>query len=329
MAKQNDRIPILVTGGAGYIGSHCCKELARRGYLPITIDNLAYGHAESVKWGPFYKGDIADEMLLDRIFSENDIRAVIHFAAYAYVGESVQDPRKYYANNLQSTITLLDKVLKHAVSCFIFSSTCATYGMPQKIPIDEDHPRAPINPYGRSKLMIEQILVDYSKAYDLRFTSLRYFNAAGADPEGEIGEDHTPETHLIPLVLDVAKGRREKLDVFGNDYDTEDGSCVRDYIHVTDLADAHVKALEKLLAGAASDFINLGTGDGYSVLQVIERAAAITGSKIPFRIVGRRPGDPAVLIASNTKASAALGWEPTRSALTTVIQTAWSWHRRL
>lgn len=329
MAKQDNRLKILVTGGAGYIGSHCCKRLYTKGYLPITVDNLVYGHAESVKWGPFYTGDIADEGLMERIFSENDIRAVMHFAAYTYVGESVQDPQKYYTNNLRNTIILLDKVLQHTVPCLIFSSTCATYGRPQKVPIDENHPQTPINPYGRSKYMIEQILGDYSQVYDLRFMSLRYFNAAGADPQGEIGENHTPETHLIPLILDVAKGRREELEVFGNDYDTTDGSCVRDYIHVTDLADAHVTALEKLLDGAPSDYINLGTGVGYSVLQVIEQSAAITGQKIPFRIVDRRPGDPAVLIASNTKARSTLGWEPTHSDLATIVQTAWNWHRRI
>ena len=329
MEKQTDRLQVLVTGGAGYVGSHCCKELHRCGYLPITIDNLVYGHAESVKWGPFYHGDVADEMLLDRIFSENDIRAVMHLAAYTYVGESVQDPRKYYTNNLRGTITLLDKILQHAVSCFIFSSTAAVYGLPQSVPIDENHPLAPINPYGWSKYMIEQILVDYSRAYDLRFLSLRYFNAAGADPQGELGEDHTPETHLIPLILDVAKGKREKLEVFGNDYDTADGSCIRDYIHVTDLADAHVKGLEKLLAGAPGGFVNLGAGDGYSVLQVIERTVAITGRQIPYTIAGRRPGDPAVLIASNAKAGKTLDWEPVNSNLSEIIQTAWDWHRRM
>ena len=329
MEKHKDRLPVLVTGGAGYIGSHCCKELSRRGYLPITIDNLVYGHAESVKWGPFYHGDVADEMLLDRIFSENDIRAVMHFAAYTYVGESVQDPRKYYTNNLRTTITLLDKILQHAVSCCIFSSTCAVYGLPQSVPIDENHPMDPINPYGWSKYMIEQILVDYSWAYDLRFLSLRYFNAAGADPQGEIGEDHKPETHLIPLILDVAKGKREILEVFGNDYDTADGTCVRDYIHVTDLAEAHVKGLEKLLGGAPGGFVNLGAGDGYTVLEVIERAVAITGREIPYKIVARRPGDPAVLIASNAKAKKALGWGQGYSDLQTIIETAWNWHRHL
>jgi UDP-glucose-4-epimerase GalE len=320
---------VLVTGGAGYIGSHCCKELHRRGYNPVTVDNLVYGHAQNVKWGPFYRGDIEDARLLERIFSENRIDAVMHFAAYAYVGESVQDPRKYYTNNLGNTITLLEKVLERAVPSFIFSSSCATYGQPQEIPIDEDHPQRPINPYGRSKYMIEQILADYSNAYDLRFISLRYFNAAGADPDGEIGEDHTPETHLIPLILDVAKGRRENLEVYGNDYETADGSCVRDYIHVADLAAAHVSALEKLLSGASSDCLNLGTGEGFSVLQVIEQAAAITGQKILYRIVGRRPGDPAVLIASNSRAAAVLNWKPVLSDLPTIIQTAWNWHRKI
>ena len=320
---------ILVTGGAGYIGSHCCKELRRQGHQPVTIDNLVYGHAQNVKWGPFYRGNIRDDMLLDRIFSEHDIGAVMHFAAYAYVGESVQDPQKYYTNNLRDTIILLEKILHHAVPCFVFSSSCAVYGRPQSIPIKEDHPRSPVNPYGRTKHMIEQVLFDYSTAYDFRFMSLRYFNAAGADPQGQIGEDHTPETHLIPLILEVAKGRRKDLEVYGTDYDTADGSCVRDYIHVSDLATAHVSALDKLLGGAPSECINLGTGNGYSVLQVIEQASAITGEKIPYRAVGRRPGDPAVLVASNARAQTVLGWDPGLSDLKTILQTAWSWHRKM
>ena len=319
---------VLVTGGAGYIGAHCCKELHRRGHRPVTVDNLVYGHRSSVKWGPFYQGDIGDVSLLDRLFKENDIRAVMHFAAFAYVGESVQDPQKYYTNNVRNTVTLLEKILGHGVRWFIFSSTCATYGEPVRIPIDEDHPQAPINPYGRSKLMIEHILCDYSRAYDLRFTSLRYFNAAGADPDGEIGECHDPETHLIPLIMDVAKGRSNDLKVFGNDYDTEDGSCVRDYIHVTDLADAHVLALERLMGGSPSDCVNLGTGCGYSVLQVIEKVAAVTGRNIPYDVIDRRPGDPAVLIASNQKAAAVLGWKPGLSELETIVETAWNWHRK-
>ena len=246
---ERNRMDILVTGGAGYIGSHCCKELHRRGYTPITLDNLVYGHRENVKWGPFYEGSIGDRQVLEEILKHHRVEAVMHFAAFAYVGESVTDPKKYYENNLKGTISLLDALLTNGVKYFIFSSSCATYGIPTRIPIDEKHPQQPISPYGKSKFMVEEILKDYSAAYPFDFMSLRYFNAAGADPEGETGENHDPETHLIPLVLDVAKGRSKSIRVFGTDYDTEDGSCIRDYIHVTDLADAHVLALEKLLAG--------------------------------------------------------------------------------
>jgi len=320
---------ILVTGGAGFIGSHCCKALHRKGYTPVTIDNLIYGHSENVRWGPFYQGDVGDGRILDRIFKENKIDAVMHFAAFAYVGESVTDPQKYYANNVKNTINLLKSVLKYNVRNFIFSSTCATYGMPQYLPLDENHRRQPISPYGKSKYMIEEILTDYHTAYDFKFISLRYFNAAGADPEGEIGEDHKPETHLIPLILNVAKGRSEAIQVFGTDYDTVDGSCIRDYIHVSDLADAHILALEKLLDGSSSDFINLRTGTGFSVLQSIETASRVTGEEIPHIATDRRLGDPAVLIASNAKAQRLLGWKPRYTQLDEIIQTAWHWHKKL
>lgn len=320
---------ILVTGGAGYIGSHCCKALQKRGYHPVTVDNLIYGHSENVKWGPCYQGDVGNRRILNQIFKDKKIDAVMHFAAFAYVGESVTDPQKYYTNNLKNTINLLKSVLENHVRYFIFSSTCATYGMPQKLPLDENHRRQPISPYGKSKYMIEEILADYHKAYDFEFISLRYFNAAGADPEGEIGEDHTPETHLIPLILDVAKGRSEAIRVFGTDYETADGSCIRDYIHVSDLADAHILALEKLMDGSASDFINLGTGSGFSVLQSIATASRVTGTKIPYIAADRRPGDPAVLIASNAKARRLLGWKPKYTQLDEIIQTAWNWHKKL
>jgi UDP-glucose 4-epimerase len=252
----------------------------------------------------------------------------MHFAAFAYVGESVTDPQKYYTNNVKNTINLLNSVLENNVRYFIFSSTCATYGMPQKLPLDENHRRDPINPYGKSKYMIEEILADYHTAYDFEFISLRYFNAAGADPEGEIGENHDPETHLIPLILDVARGRSEVIRVFGTDYETADGSCIRDYIHVSDLADAHILALEKLMDGCSSDFINLGTGTGFSVLQSIETASRVTGTEIPHIATDRRPGDPAVLIASNEKARRLLGWKPRYSQLDEIIQTAWNWHKK-
>jgi UDP-glucose-4-epimerase GalE len=320
---------ILVTGGAGYIGSHCCKELKKAGYHPITIDNLVYGHRESVRWGEFVEGDIGDRAVLDAIWGRHEIQAVMHFSAYAYVGESVTDPRKYYRNNVASTLCLLDWMLDNNIRYFIFSSTCATYGNPHYTPIDEQHPREPINPYGRTKLTVEEILKDYSAAYDLKYMSLRYFNAAGADPDGETGENHDPETHLIPLILDVAAGRSGAINVFGNDYDTEDGSCIRDYIHVTDLARAHILALERLLNGSGSDIINLGTGRGCSVLQTIEIARAVTGRPVPVNITARRPGDPPVLVAANGKADRRLGWKPAYTDLKDIIQTAWNWHRKL
>lgn len=319
---------ILVTGGAGYIGSHCCKELHRRGYTPITLDNLVYGHRQSVRWGNFFQGDIRDGRVLKDIFQRHRIEAVMHFAAYAYVGESVIDPRKYYENNVLGTLTLLGHLLVNKVRYFIFSSTCATYGLPQKLPLDENHPRRPINPYGKTKYMIEEILSDYSGAYDLTFMSLRYFNAAGADPDGEIGEEHDPETHLIPLILNAAGDPSDPIKVFGSDYDTADGTCVRDYIHVSDLADAHVLALERLMNGHGSDFINLGTGSGFSVLQTIEKASQVTGKKIPYTFAERRPGDPAVLVASNQKARKVLGWHPKVTDLEDIIRTAWHWHRK-
>ena len=320
---------ILVTGGAGYIGSHCCKELHRRGYTPITLDSLIYGHRENVKWGPFYEGDIGDRQVIEQILKHHRVQAVMHFAAFAYVGESVSDPKKYYGNNLKGTISLLDALMTNGVKHFIFSSSCSTYGIPARIPIDEKHPQQPISPYGKSKFMVEEILKDYSAAYPFDFMSLRYFNAAGADPEGETGEKHDPETHLIPLVLDVAIGRSQSIKVFGTDYDTDDGSCIRDYIHVTDLADAHVLALEKFMAGHKSDFINLGTGQGFSVLQVIETASRVTESEIPYEAIERRPGDPAILIASNEKARQVLGWQPRYPELETIISSAWNWHRKL
>jgi UDP-glucose 4-epimerase len=322
-------INVLVTGGAGYIGSHCCKELHNKGYHPITFDNLVYGHRENVKWGDFYKGDVGNVKDLENFFKKYKIDAVIHFAAYAYVDESISDPQKYYLNNLKNTINLLHHLLNNNIKYFIFSSTCATYGNPEKIPIDESHPQSPINPYGRSKLMIEEILEDYNSAYGLKFVSLRYFNAAGADPDGETGENHYPETHLIPLVLDVAAGKSEAIKVFGTDYDTKDGSCIRDYIHVSDLASAHVLALEMMLDGSSGGFFNLGTGHGHSVLKVIENVSKITGINIPFISVARRAGDPPVLVASNEKAINEIGWKPKYIHLNDIIQTAWKWHKKL
>jgi UDP-glucose 4-epimerase len=320
---------ILVTGGAGYIGSHCCKALFRKGMHPVTIDNLVYGHRNFVRWGEFFQGDVGNSADLKKLFSRHQIDAVMHFAAYAYVGESVQEPLKYYENNLRNTIELLHAVVENGIQYVVFSSTCATYGNPEKIPIDEKHPQNPINPYGRTKRMIEEILEDYAAAYDLKYTSLRYFNAAGADPDGEIGEDHDPETHLIPLVLDVAAARRPSIKIFGTDYQTPDGTCIRDYIHVTDLAEAHILALQRLMDGAESSCYNLGTGSGFSVLEVIERARQITGQTIRAENTGRRPGDPPVLIASNEKAVSELGWNPVHADLDDIIRTAWRWHRKL
>ena len=320
---------VLVTGGAGYIGSHCCKALHKKGYHPIVIDNLVYGHRQNVRWGDFFKGDIADRKLTAEIFSNHNIQAIIHFAAYAYVGESMTAPMKYYQNNVQKTILLLNEALNYNIRYFIFSSSCAVYGMPHKIPIDEDHSRLPISPYGRSKYMIEEILSDCSQAYPFDFMSLRYFNAAGADPDCEIGEKHDPETHLIPLILDVAADRSDGLQVFGTDYDTEDGSCIRDYIHVTDLAGAHVLALEKLMDGGSSDYINLGTGKGFSVLEAITLTQKITGKNIAYTVTERRPGDPPILVASNQKALLELGWQPIYTNLDDIIHTAWNWHQSM
>jgi len=320
-------INVLVTGGAGYIGSHCCKELHSRGFNPITFDNLVYGFEDFVRWGDFYRGDLADPQAIASCFERYPIDAVIHFAAYAYVGESVTDPLKYYENNVRNTIHLLRASLNHDVRCCIFSSSCATYGIPESIPIDETHRQNPVNPYGRTKLMIENILEDCDAAYGLRFNSLRYFNAAGADPEGEVGEKHNPETHLIPLILDVAAAKSRDIKIFGNDYPTADGTCIRDYIHVTDLARAHVLALERLLDGAASDVFNLGQGLGFSVREVVDHVARVTGRDIATVDADRRPGDPPVLVASNAKAIQVLNWQPEYTNLDDIIQTAWNWHR--
>ncbi len=320
---------ILVTGGAGYIGSHCCKELSKVGHTPITLDNLVHGHREAVRWGPFFEGDVADEAVLRRIFAEFEIEAIMHFAAYAYVGESVAVPLKYYVNNVQKTMDLLRFSAENNIGIFIFSSSCATYGIPDILPITEALPLRPINPYGRTKVMVETILEDCARATPMRYTSLRYFNAAGADPEGELGENHNPETHLIPRILDVAQGKSEAISVFGTNYPTEDGTCVRDYIHVTDLAAAHVLALERLRAGEPSDCINIGTGKGYSIMHIINTASAVTGRKIPYIPCARRYGDPPVLVADNAKAQRMLGWQARFTTLKEIIQTAWNWHQHI
>ena len=318
---------ILVVGGAGYIGSHMCKYLSKQGYTPIVLDSLVMGHREAVQWGPIYQGCMSNAEVLDQIFTNHAIKVVMHFAAFCYVGESVTKPLIYYHNNVNNTVRLLESMLRHDVERFIFSSSCATYGKPKDVPITESQGQKPINPYGKTKLIVEQMLEDFESAYGLRSISLRYFNAAGADPDGEIGESHDPETHLIPLVIQTALGIREEVQVFGNDYPTPDGTCVRDYIHVNDLAQAHLLAMEMLLNGHPSDQYNLGIGEGYSVNEVIERVGKTTGKRVPVRITERRAGDPPILIASNKKATEELGWKPCYSDLNTVIETAWNWHQ--
>jgi UDP-arabinose 4-epimerase len=317
---------ILVTGGAGYIGSHAAKALARAGYRPVTYDNMVYGNRWAVNWGPFIEADIADRAALLETFKGYRIEAVMHFAAFAYVGESMEKPEIYFRNNVAGTLNLLDAMREAGIRHFVFSSTCATYGMPERMPITEETPRAPVNPYGESKLMVERLLHWFGLAHGLKSVALRYFNASGADPDGEIGEDHEPETHLIPLILDAALGKRAHIDIYGTDYPTPDGTAIRDYIHVTDLAEAHVKALDYLLGGGASAVFNLGTGVGHSVREVIAAAERAAGRPVPRREVARRPGDPPVLVADPSRANAALGWIPMHSDIDTVVKTAWAWH---
>lgn len=322
---------ILVTGGAGYIGSHAVLALQQAGYNVVILDNLVYGHrdlVETVLKVELVEGDTNDRALLDRLFATYDIAAVMHFAAYAYVGESVTDPAKYYRNNVVGTLTLLEAMVAANIKKFVFSSTCATYGIPKAVPITEDHPQSPINPYGASKLMVERILADFDHAYGLKSVCFRYFNAAGADPNGRLGEDHNPETHLIPLVLQTALGIRESIAVFGTDYPTPDGTCIRDYIHVNDLASAHVLGLEYLLKGGNSDQFNLGIGNGFSVKQVIEAAKAVTNREIKVVEHDRRAGDPPALVGSNDKACTVLGWQPQFTDIKAIIHDAWNWHQQ-
>ena len=320
---------ILIVGGAGYIGAHINKQLNNNGYETIVFDNLSYGHEDFVKWGIFERGDLGNINEIRKIFQKYPITAVMQFAAFTYVGESVEDPQKYYINNVCNTLNLIKVMLEFDVKTLVFSSTCATYGNPIEIPITETHPQNPISPYGYGKLMVETILSDYSNAYNLRYVSLRYFNAAGADPDSEIGELHNPETHLIPLILDAASGKRSDIKIFGTDYDTPDGTCVRDYIHVTDLADAHLKALQYLENGGKSDYFNLGNGNGFSVLEVIEKAREITGKEIIAVEDKRRPGDPPILIGSSDKVRNILKWEPKYYDLSQIVETAWKWHEKI
>ena len=342
---------ILVTGGAGYIGSHAVRALTRAGHQPVVLDNLVYGHADIVEKTlkvPLVLGQVGDREVLEPLLrgrhpaldgtslEGKPIEAVLHFAAYAYVGESVTDPAKYYRNNLGDTLTLLEAlVATERPLPIVFSSTCATYGIPQQVPITEDHPQAPINPYGRSKWMVEQLLTDFAAAYGLPSVIFRYFNAAGADPDGDLGEDHNPETHLIPRVLDTMSGREPYLQIFGDDYPTPDGTCIRDYIHVADLADAHVLGLERLLRLREREeserrplIYNLGNGTGYSVQQVIETAKAVTGRGLLAHVAKRRDGDPPQLVAGATRAHQELGWRPRFPELETIIEHAWAWHQR-
>lgn len=316
---------ILVVGGAGYIGSHQVKMLDEKGYNVIVYDNLSTGYQDLVTVDSFIEADLADKNKLREVFSNNKIDAVMHFAAFIEVGESVRNPAKYYRNNVVNVLNLLDVILEYDVKYFIFSSTAAIYGEPDEVPIKEEHNKRPINPYGKSKLMVEQILEDYDKAYGLKYTCFRYFNASGADESGEIGEKHNPETHLIPLVLKTALGERDSIYIFGTDYDTNDGTCIRDYVHVNDLARAHIKGLERLFAGENSEVFNLGSGQGYSVREIIDKAKEITGIDFTVIEAERREGDPAVLIADSSKAKEILGWKPEYS-LYDIIKTAWKWH---
>lgn len=316
---------VLVVGGAGYIGSHTCKELKRSGFNPVVLDNLSEGHDWATQFGPLEQGEAGNADFVRSVIQKHQIGSILHFAANAYVGESVSNPRKYIENNVVAMHNLLGACIDEGVKHVIFSSSCATYGVPNYVPLDESHPQAPISPYGETKFMGERILHWYSGAYDLKYVALRYFNASGADPEGQIGEVHDPETHLIPLVLQALLGKRKHISVFGTDYDTEDGTAVRDYIHVADLASAHVRALQYLQSGGDSQKINLGTGRGYSVQQVIDTAAKVTGREVPVEYGDRRAGDPPALFANPELANNLLGWKPQYSDLETILETAWKW----
>ncbi|MFZ5775264.1 MAG: UDP-glucose 4-epimerase GalE [Thermodesulfobacteriota bacterium] len=319
---------ILIVGGAGYIGSHMVKHLVDHGYAPLVLDDLSKGHADAVPEGRLVQGDLGDRRLLAELFGSHHFEAVMHFAAFIEVGESMAQPARYFHNNICKTLVLLDAMREHGVGNFIFSSTAAVYGEPRQIPIDELHPLAPINPYGFSKFAVEQALRDYDRAYGLRFTALRYFNAAGADPEGALGERHSPESHLIPLVLEAAAGTREAITIFGQDYDTPDGTCIRDYIHVADLCQAHRLAMERLWAGGDSTAYNLGNGQGFSVREVIDTAGRVTGRRIPVRLGARREGDPARLVAESRKAREELAWRPEYADLETIVAHAWAFKSR-
>ncbi|MGO6730208.1 UDP-glucose 4-epimerase GalE [Rhizobium ruizarguesonis] len=318
---------VLVVGGAGYIGSHTCLDLANKGYAPVVFDNFSNGHREFVKWGPAEEGDIRDRARLDEVLAKHKPAAILHFAALIEVGESVKDPVSFYENNVIGTLTLLSAAQAAGINAFVFSSTCATYGLPQSVPLDETHRQVPINPYGRTKYIVEQALADYDQYRSLRSVVLRYFNAAGADFEGRIGEWHQPETHAIPLAIDAALGRRQGFKVFGSDYETRDGTCVRDYIHVLDLADAHVRAVEYLLKGGDSVALNLGTGTGTTVKELLGAIEDVSNRPFPVEYIGRREGDSHTLVANNDKARDVLGWVP-QYDLSEIIRSAWDWHAK-
>jgi UDP-glucose-4-epimerase GalE len=317
---------VLIAGGAGYIGSHTAKAMAAAGHTPVVLDNLSFGHTYAVQWGPLEVGDLGDPAFVRAVLDKHKIEAVVHFAAHAAVGESVVEPRKYFHNNTVNTLHLLDAMLDRGIKRIVFSSTCATYGDPIRMPLDESHPQNPVNPYGESKFFVERILHWYANAYGLRYAALRYFNAAGADPEGKIGEDHTPELHLIPLVIDAALGKRPHIGIYGTDYPTPDGTAVRDYIHVNDLASAHIGALKHLSDGGESLKLNLGTGTGHSVREVIRVVEKVSGKTIKTVESPRRPGDPAVLVADPRRANSILQWQPQYTNIETIVEHAWKWH---
>jgi UDP-glucose-4-epimerase GalE len=327
-SDREANVRVLVVGGAGYIGSHTCLALAEAGHEPVVYDNLAEGHEWAVNWGPLVCGDLADGEKLQTTLRDEQIEAVIHFAAFAYVGESVQNPRKYFANNVGNTLNLLNAMLDTGVRDIIFSSSCATFGVPDRVPIDETQSQSPINPYGETKLMVEKILKWYGQAYDLNWMALRYFNAAGADPDGRIGESHDPETHLIPLVIEATLGKRGPVQIFGTDYPTPDGTNIRDYVHVMDLADAHIRALEHIQSSGDSQGLNIGTGRGYSVREVIDSVKRVSGREVPFSEGPRRPGDPPELVADPSRAMDILDWRPRYTEFDDIVQTAWNWHSR-
>ena len=320
---------ILVTGGAGYIGSHTCRELQRQGYEPIVFDNLENGYQENVLWGPLFKGDLRKAEQLEACFEKFNPAAVIHFAAYAYVGESVKEPEKYYDNNVIGSFNLLKIMKKFGVNKLVFSSSCATYGIPENMPIAETELQKPVNPYGNTKLQMERMMQDFSKAYGLKFVALRYFNAAGASPDSEIGENHVPETHLIPLILAAVAGKILEVSVYGSNYPTPDGTCIRDYIHVCDLADAHIKALEYLEESNRKLAFNLGTGTGNSVMEVIKAVEKVVNKPVPYKITDRRAGDPAVLVSKTGLAEKKLRWSPQYNEIETIVEHAWNYYKKI